>query len=130
MLGEARQAMLLQRVGYGPAAMTAREALEIATLGGARVLGRDDIGAIEPGMSADIVAFDMRGVAHAGAWHDPVAALVFCTPGEVSLSVINGKVRIRGGRFTGLELAPLLARHRGLAQTLYEGARHPHMAGR
>jgi cytosine/adenosine deaminase-related metal-dependent hydrolase len=128
MLGEARQAMLLQRVGYGPAAMTAREALEIATLGGARVLGRDDIGAIAPGMSADIVAFDMRGVAHAGAGHDPVAALVFCTPGSVSLSVINGAVRIRDGGFTGLELAPLLARHRDLARTLYDGARHPHTA--
>ena len=128
MLGEARQAMLLQRVGYGPAAMTAREALEIATLGGAQVLGRDDIGALAPGMSADIVAFDMRGVAHAGAGHDPVAALVFCTPASVSLSVIGGAVRIRGGEFTGLELAPLLARHRDLARTLYEAARHPHTA--
>ena len=128
MLGEARQALLLQRVGHGPAAMGAREALEIATLGGARVLGRDDIGAIAPGMSADIVAFDMRGVAHAGAGHDPVAALVFCTPGTVSLSVINGAVRIRDGGFTGLELAPLLARHRDLARTLYDGAQHPHTA--
>jgi cytosine/adenosine deaminase-related metal-dependent hydrolase len=130
MLGEARQAMLLQRVGYGPAAMTAREALEIATIGGARVLGRDDIGALAPGMSADLVAFDLRGVAHAGAWHDPVAALVFCTPGTASLSVINGLVKIRDGRFTGLELTPLLARHRGLARSLYESARHPHLAGR
>lgn len=130
MLGEARQAMLLQRVGYGPAAMTAREALEIATIGGAQVLGRDDIGALAPGMSADLVAFDMRGVAHAGAWHDPVAALVFCTPGAASLSVINGRVKIREGRFTGLELTPLLARHRDLARTLYETARHPHLAGR
>jgi cytosine/adenosine deaminase-related metal-dependent hydrolase len=128
MLGEARQALLLQRVGYGPAAMTAREALEIATLGGARVLGRDDIGAIAPGMSADIVAFDLRGVAHAGAGHDPVAALVFCTPGAVSLSVINGAVRIRDGEFTGMALAPLLARHRDLARTLYDAARHPHTA--
>jgi len=130
MLGEARQALLLQRVGHGPAAMTAREALEIATLGGAQVLGRDDIGALAPGMSADLVAFDLRGVAHAGAGHDPVAALVFCTPASTALSVIDGQVRIRDGRFTGLELAPLLARHRALAQALYEGARHPHTAGR
>ncbi|PLC05246.1 8-oxoguanine deaminase [Variovorax sp. RO1] len=128
MLGEARQAMLLQRVGYGPAAMTAREALEIATVGGARVLGRDDIGALAPGMSADLVAFDMRGVDHAGAWHDPVAALVFCTPVAAALSVIDGVVRIRDGRFTGFELAPLLATHRDLARTLYESARHPHTA--
>lgn len=130
LLGEARQALLLQRVGHGPAAMTAREALEIATLGGAQVLGRDDIGALAPGMSADLVAFDLRGVAHAGAGHDPVAALVFCTPGTASLSVIDGQVRIRDGQFTGLELPPLLARHRALAQALYEGARHPHSAGR
>ncbi|WP_447772647.1 8-oxoguanine deaminase [Variovorax boronicumulans] len=128
MLGEARQAMLLQRVGYGPAAMTAREALEIATVGGARVLGRDDIGALAPGMSADLVAFDMRGVDHAGAWHDPVAALVFCTPVAAALSVIDGVVRIRDGRFTGFELAPLLATHRDLARTLYESSRHPHTA--
>ena len=61
MLGEVRQAMLLQRVGFGPAAMTARQALELATLGGARVLGRDDIGALAPGMAADFAAFDVRG---------------------------------------------------------------------
>jgi len=128
LLGEARQAMLLQRVGFGPAAMTARQALEIATLGGARVLGRDDIGALAPGMSADIVAFDLRGVGHAGAGHDPVAALVFCQPGAAALNVVDGRVRIRDGRFTDLELAPLLARHRELARTLYEQARHPHLA--
>jgi cytosine/adenosine deaminase-related metal-dependent hydrolase len=128
MLGEARQAMLLQRVGYGPAALTAREALEIATLGGARVLGRDDIGALAPGMSADIVAFDLGGIGHAGAGHDPVAALVFCQPGAVALSVINGRVLIRGGMFANLELVPLLARHRALAHSLYERARHPHTA--
>ncbi|SCK44039.1 Cytosine/adenosine deaminase [Variovorax sp. HW608] len=128
LLGEARQAMLLQRVGFGPAAMTAREALEIATLGGARVLGRDDIGALAPGMSADLVGFDLRGVAHAGAGHDPVAALVFCQPGAVALCVVNGRVRIQGGRFEDVELAPLLARHRDLARMLYESARHPHTA--
>ena len=128
LLAEARQVLLLQRVGHGPAAMTAREALEIATLGGARVLGRDDIGALAPGMSADLVAFDLRGVAHAGAWHDPVAALVFCQPGAVALSVIDGRVVIRDGAFQDLELPPLLARHRELARSLYEAARHPHAA--
>jgi len=125
MLGEARQAMLLQRVGYGPAAMSAREALEIATLGGARVLGRDDIGALAPGMSADFVAFDMRAVAYAGAGHDPVAALVFCTPGNVAASVINGKVVVRGGELLSAELPRVLARHRGLARALFERAAAP-----
>jgi cytosine/adenosine deaminase-related metal-dependent hydrolase len=128
MLGEVRQAMLLQRVGFGPAALNAREALEIATLGGARVLGRDDIGALVPGLCADLVAFDLRGVAHAGAGHDPVAALVFCQSADVSLSVINGRVRVRDGRLVGMELEPLLARHRALARDLCDAARHPHTA--
>ncbi len=128
MLGEARQALLLQRVGHGPAAMTAREALEIATLGGAQVLGRDDIGALAPGMSADLVAFDLRGATHAGAGHDPVAALVFCHAVDAALSVIDGRVRVREGRLVDIALAPLLATHRGLARRLYEAARHPHTA--
>ncbi len=80
MLGEVRQAMLLQRVGYGPDAMSARQALEVATLGGAKVLNRDDIGALKPGMAADIVTFRLDQIGYAGALHDPVAALVFCTP--------------------------------------------------
>ncbi|KQP47662.1 8-oxoguanine deaminase [Pseudorhodoferax sp. Leaf274] len=128
LLGEARQALLLARVGFGPAAMTAREALEIATRGGAQVLGRDDIGALAPGMSADLVAFDLRGVGHAGAGHDPVAALVFCQPANAALSVIDGRVRVREGRLVDTELAPLLERHRQLARQLVEAARHPHTA--
>ena len=130
MLGEARQALLLQRVGYGPAAMTAREALEIATLGGARVLNRDDIGAIAPGMSADIVAFDMRDVAYAGAGHDLVAALVFCTPGRVATSIINGKVVVRDGSLLPVELPKVLERHRQLASVLHESARAGRVVGR
>ena len=122
MLGEVRQAMLLQRVGYGPAAMSAREALEIATLGGARVLNRDDIGALAPGMSADFVAFDMSGVGYAGAGHDPVAALVFCTPANVSSSVINGRVVVDDGRLLNADLPVVLGQHRDLARTLFERA--------
>lgn len=122
VMGEARQAMLLQRVGFGPGAMSAREALEIATLGGAAVLGRDDVGALAPGMAADFVAFDLRQPNFAGALHDPVAALVFCAPSQVSLSVINGKIVVRDGRLTTLELAPLLERHNRLAYTLAQAA--------
>jgi cytosine/adenosine deaminase-related metal-dependent hydrolase len=122
MLGEARQAMLLQRVGYGPAAMSAREALEIATLGGARVLNRDDIGALAPGMSADFVAFDMSGVGFAGAGHDPVAALVFCTPANVAASVIHGREVVRDGALLTADLPKVLLRHRALARTLFERA--------
>lgn len=126
MLGEARQALLLQRVGHGPAAMGAREALEIATLGGARVLNRDDIGALAPGMSADFVAFDMAAVGYAGAGHDPVAALVFCTPANVDTSVINGRVVVERGRLLTADLPVVLGRHNALAQTLFERASAGH----
>jgi len=118
MVGEVRQALLLQRVGFGPDAMTAREALEIATLGGAKVLGRDDIGALAPGMAADFVSFDLSQPAFAGALHDPVAALVFCAPSQVSTSVIDGKVVVREGRLTTLELGALVERHNRLAGAL------------
>ena len=123
MMGEVRQAMLLQRVGFGPDAMTARQALEIATLGGARVLNRDDIGAIKPGMSADIVMFDLRQTGFAGALHDPVAALVFCTPPNVACSIINGRVVVRDGQYTTIELGQVLERHNALALALAEAAR-------
>jgi len=123
MLGETRQAMLLARVGFGPAAMSAREALEIATLGGARVLNRDDIGALAPGMSADFVSFDRHQVGFAGADHDPVAALVFCAPSNVAHSVINGRVVVEDGRLTTLELDAHLTVHRRLALELAQAAR-------
>ncbi len=123
MLGEARQAMLLARVGHGPAALSARQALELATLGGAQVLGRDDIGAIAPGMSADCVAFATSGISFAGgAVHDPVAALLFCTPPQVSLSVINGRVVVRDGALTTIDLPRVLERHDRFAKAL--AARH------
>jgi len=115
--------MLLQRVGFGPDAMTARQALEIATLGGARVLNRDDIGAIKPGMSADIVMFDLKQIGFAGALHDPVAALVFCTPPNVACSIINGRVVVRDGQCTTIELGQVLERHNTLALALAEAAR-------
>ncbi|MET5115170.1 amidohydrolase family protein, partial [Burkholderia pseudomallei] len=102
MVAEARQALLLQRVGCGPDALSARDALEIATRGGARVLNRDDIGALAPGMAADIVAFDLRTPQFAGALHDPVAALVFCEPPQAAYSVVNGRVVVREGRLTTL----------------------------
>ncbi|MBN4666500.1 8-oxoguanine deaminase [Pandoraea nosoerga] len=123
MINEARQALLLQRVGFGPNAMTAREALEIATVGGARVLGRDDIGVLAAGMAADFVAFDTRGVGMAGGLHDPVAALVFCNPGQAAYSVVNGRVVVREGRLTTLDLPSLVTRHNALARQLAEASR-------
>jgi len=121
MLGEARQALLLQRVGFGPAALTARQALELATRGGAKVLNRADIGHLAPGMAADIVAFDMRGLDHAGALHDPVAALLFAAPVRVSTSIINGKVVIRGGDLQTANVVKLVERHNALARVLVNG---------
>jgi 8-oxoguanine deaminase len=118
LLAEARQAMLLARVGHGPDAMTAREALEIATLGGATVLNRDDIGALAPDMAADFVAFDLRGIGFAGALHDPVAALVFCAPASVALSVINGKIVVKDGQLTTVELPLLIETQNRLARVL------------
>ncbi|WP_175627098.1 MULTISPECIES: 8-oxoguanine deaminase [Oxalobacteraceae] len=123
MMAEVRQAMLLQRVGFGPDAMTARQALEVATLGGAKVLNRDDIGALKPGMSADIVMFDVRQIGFAGALHDPVAAMVFCTPPNVACSIINGRVVIRDGQITTIDLGHVIERHNALAFTLAEAAR-------
>jgi cytosine/adenosine deaminase-related metal-dependent hydrolase len=122
LLAEARQALLAQRVGYGPAALTAREALALATRGGAQVLGRDDIGRLAPGMAADVVAFDLDAIGYAGgADHDPLAALVFCAPAAVALSVVNGRVVVRDGRLTTVDLSEIVRRQRALARTLLRG---------
>lgn len=121
LLGEARQALLLARVGFGPAALDARGALELATLGGARVLGRQDIGALVPGMAADIAVFPVDGIGLAGH-HDPVAALLFCTPPPARHVVVQGRLCVRDGRLPGLDLAPLAARQRAHAQRLRDSA--------
>jgi 8-oxoguanine deaminase len=120
MVAEVRQALLLQRVGFGPDAMTAREALEIATLGGAKVLGRDDIGALAPGKAADFVSFNLRQPLFAGALSDPVAALVFCAPSQAANSVIGGRQVVKDGALVTVELGPLIERHNRLARQLYE----------
>ncbi len=121
LLSEARLAMLLQRAGGNPAGMSAREALEIATLGSAAVLGRDDVGALAPGMSADFAAFRLDTIAFAGAQHDPVAALMFCQPQNVDFSVINGRVVVREGVLQTVDLPVLIERHNALARELVRG---------
>ena len=103
LLGEARQVMLLQRVALGADAMSAREALEIATLGGAATLGRRDVGALAVGMRADFAVWDMGGVAAAGAW-DPVAALVLCGPHRVRDLAVEGRMVVEGGRMVTVDL--------------------------
>jgi cytosine/adenosine deaminase-related metal-dependent hydrolase len=121
LLAEARMAMLVARAGKNPAGMTAREALEIGTLGGASVLGRNDIGSITVGMSADFIAFNVDTVAFAGAQHDIVAALTLCTPPTVDYSVINGRLVVDQGRLTTLELQPLIEEHNRIAAKLVDG---------
>lgn len=125
MLAEARQAMLLQRVKGDATVMSARHALELATLGGARVLGRDDIGALAPGMAADFIAYRLERLEFSGALHDPLAALVFCTPVSVDLSVVNGRVRVQGGQIVDLELSPLITRHNAISRAMIRGERVP-----
>lgn len=135
LLAEARQAMLLQRMGStfvsdravgvtrgrslgNPAAMGAAEVLEIATLGGASVLGRDDIGSLAPGMAADFIGYRLERLDFAGALHDPLAALVFCTPPKVDLSVINGQVRVKDREIVGLDLPALVKRHNEISRKM------------
>lgn len=129
LMAEARMAMLLQRVQKGAGALSAQEALEMATLGGAAVLGRDDIGSLEAGKAADFIAIDLNRLEYAGALHDPLAALVFCAPANVDLSVINGRVVVDGGRLVGVDLGEIVARHNRISEQMVEGAEKRELGG-
>jgi cytosine/adenosine deaminase-related metal-dependent hydrolase len=119
---EARAACLLARVGArDAAALTARAALELATLGGARVLGRDDIGWLAPGMAADFISVNLDRPAFAGAMHDPVAALVLCQADAVDYSFIHGRCVVDQGRLTTMELPVLVETNNRLAAKLVAG---------
>jgi cytosine/adenosine deaminase-related metal-dependent hydrolase len=128
MVAEARLALLLQRVGaalepfgcdVGPSAMTARDALELATRGGATVLGRADIGHLAAGMCADLALFDLRTLSFAGgALHDPVGALLLCASPQAACTIVNGRVLVREGALTSFELGPVVERHNRLALEL------------
>ena len=142
MVNEARQALLLARVGralqppetrtaadgsrrtffgcdLGPAEMTARNALELATRGGAEVLGRPDIGHLAVGMCADLALFDLRTLGFAGgAVHDPVGALLFCASPQAAYTIVQGRVVVQQGQLTTVDLGPLVERHNGMAVQL------------
>jgi 8-oxoguanine deaminase len=143
ILLEARQALLLARLRLGllpPAGprkyfllsqshplrarewMTAREVLEIATRGGAAVLGRDDIGSLEPGKCADFFSIDLNTVDYAGALHDPAAATVFCAPQKARYTVIHGRVVVESGTITTVDMGPVIQAHNRLAGQ-FAGAR-------
>jgi cytosine/adenosine deaminase-related metal-dependent hydrolase len=128
MVNEARQALLLARVGrslepfgcdHGPADMGARDALALATRGGAEVLGRSDIGHIAPGLCADLALFDLRTLGFAGgAVHDPVGSLVLCSSPQAAWTIVHGRIVVREGQLATLELGPLIERHNLLALQL------------
>ena len=127
LLGEARQAMLLQRVGWPgfesrADRFSAREALELATRGGAAVLGRDDIGSLEPGKAADLVAYRVDGIQHAGAGGDPVAGLLTCAPVNAWFSIIDGHMVVEQGEVIGVDLKALVQQHNEQAERLLRKA--------
>jgi cytosine/adenosine deaminase-related metal-dependent hydrolase len=131
MIAEARMALLLQRATKGPTALSVEEALEMATVGGARVLGRDDLGVLQPGKAADFIGVRLDRLGFAGAaCHDPLGSLVLCTPPAVDLSVINGRMVVQDGQIPGLDWERLIARHNELALEMVrkaqEAKRHAH----
>ena len=118
MLNEARQTMLLQRVNSKASTMTAREALKVATKGGASVLNRDDIGMLVPGYAADITAFKRDNVDFSGSDWDPVASLVFCGPSKANYTIINGKIVVSEGQLTTIPMEKLVHEHSKLSRDL------------
>jgi cytosine/adenosine deaminase-related metal-dependent hydrolase len=101
--------------------MTARQALEIATRGGAAVLGRDDIGSLEVGKCADLFAINLNRIDYAGALHDPVAAALFCTPQKVDLNIVGGKVIVKDARMVTVDEPTLVRKHNQAAARLVNG---------
>ncbi|MGH2524252.1 MAG: amidohydrolase family protein, partial [Anaerolineales bacterium] len=148
LLAEARQALLLARVALAeerrrtedrvagrkaepppssvvgrPSSeqMTAREALELATLGGAAVLGRDDIGALAPSRCADFFAINLNRLDYAGALHDPVAATIFCAPQAADYTVVNGQFVVKNGEVVTADMWRVVAEHNRIAKKMMGG---------
>jgi cytosine/adenosine deaminase-related metal-dependent hydrolase len=129
MWNEVHQAMLLSRLGAGvqgasltgtstPPLMTARQALEIATRGGASVLGRTDIGSLETGKCADFFAVNVNRLDFAGALHDLAAAVIFCAPVQADYTVVGGRFVVKEGHLTTLDLPRLIEAHNRAARRL------------
>ena len=131
MLAEARQAMLLARLRAGVEGaslsgsekpiLTSRQALEIATSGGARVLGRKDIGSLEIGKCADFIAINLNRLEYAGALHDPLSAALFCAPVKVDYNVVGGNYVVKKGELVTLDLPAHIIKHNEAAKRLMEG---------
>jgi 8-oxoguanine deaminase len=129
LLAETRQAMLLARLRAGiegaslsgdaaPPLLTARQALELATRGGAAVLGRQDIGSLAVGKCADFVAIKLDRLDYAGALHDPLAAVVFCAPQRVDWNVVGGKIIVQDGQMLSVDVPALVEKHNLAAKRL------------
>jgi cytosine/adenosine deaminase-related metal-dependent hydrolase len=123
MMAETRQALLLNRLAVAPglgsgSQMTPRQALQLATSGGARVLGRDDIGRLVPGLAADFIAYDLNRIEFAGALRDPVAAVVMCAPVTVDHSWVGGRRIVEDRQLITVPLPPLITEHNRLAALL------------
>ncbi len=129
LLEEVRQAMLVARLKAGldgaslsgketPPLMTARQALELATRGGAAVLGRDDIGSLSPGKCADFIAIKLDHLEYSGALHDPVAAVVFCAPVRVDYNYVAGRPVVKEGQLVNLDEKMLVEQHNQAAHRL------------
>ena len=122
LLNEARQTMLLQRVMSGADNLTARQALRLATRGGADVLNRKDIGQIAPGFAADIAIFNLNCIELSGTQTDPLAGLIFCGPVKPRHVLINGSWIVRDNQLLTLSLPELLVRHDSQAKALFNRA--------
>lgn len=123
MIGEVRQAMLISRLNSAQESqdrqlMSARAALELATVGGASVLGRDDIGRLAPGYAADLIAVDLDRVELSGALHDPVAAVVLCSLNRVDHSWVGGRPLVADGQVAGVDGSSLIREHNRLSLAL------------
>ncbi len=132
LLGEARQAMLLARLREGITGfslsddpsrklMTARQALALATRGGAAVLGRGDLGSLEVGKCGDFTAVKLERLEYTGALHDPIAAAVFCQPVRVDYTVVGGSFVVREGQLVAMDEHRLIEKHNLAARRLLEG---------
>ena len=120
LLNEARQAMLLQRVNLGANKFSPREALFTATRGGAEVLNRNDIGQISIGKAADFAIYDLNKIAMSGAWSDPLAALVLCTPTKTAYTICNGEVISQNGHLNNFDLNLSLEKHKVASKRLLD----------
>jgi len=120
ILNEARNALLLQRVNFGANALSPTQALELGTIGSAKLLRRDDIGSLEPGKAADLIGIKLDKLSFAGGLHDPVAALTLCTSGKVDLSIVNGRILVSEGKLVDFDLPALIKKQNKCAEDLIE----------